>query len=530
MKPIDGSASMRYSNNIGATASRRHLCYMRILYLDIDTLRPDHLGCYGYHRNTSPSIDSIARKGIRFNNVYDSDAPCLPSRTALFSGRYGIHTGVVDHAGIAADFFIEGPKRGFRSTLGNTCWMQCMKNHGFWTASISPFAERHSAWWFCAGFSEIINTGKRGGEIADDVEPVVTDWLERNASKDNWFLHVNIWDPHNPYRTPEKFGNPFKDDPLPEWLTEEVRKEHWNGAGPESAQDAAEFQEVSRERYRKPHSWSRFPRQPLQMSSMCEVRKMFDGYDTGVRYADILAGKIFALLRSKGVYDDTAIIMSSDHGENLGELNIYGAHMTADEATCHIPLIIRWPGITDKLAGKAFNSLHSHVDTAATVLELAGGKVPANWDGASFAKSLSKGKDDGRDSLVISHMAGSCQRSVRFGDYLCIRSYHDGYHCFPDIMLFDVKKDPHMQKDLAKKKPEVVKKAMKLLDSWHKEAMRTATTPLDPMQTVLEAGGPEHVRGCLDGYLNRLHETGRSRWAIHLEKKHERKVVQPSRL
>jgi len=58
---------------------------MKIVYFDIDTLRPDRLGCYGYHRNTSPHIDSIAAEGIRCNNYYTSDAPCLPSRTALMS-------------------------------------------------------------------------------------------------------------------------------------------------------------------------------------------------------------------------------------------------------------------------------------------------------------------------------------------------------------------------------------------------------------------------------------------------------------
>ena len=68
---------------------------MRILYIDIDTLRPDHLGCYGYHRNTSPNIDRLAASGLRFTNVHASDTPCLPSRTALLTGRFGIHNGVV---------------------------------------------------------------------------------------------------------------------------------------------------------------------------------------------------------------------------------------------------------------------------------------------------------------------------------------------------------------------------------------------------------------------------------------------------
>ena len=90
---------------------------MRILYLDLDTLRPDHLGCYGYHRNTSPNIDSIAAEGIQFSNYYASDAPCLPSRTALMSGTFGIHNGVINHGGTAADIRYEGTSRGFQDSL-----------------------------------------------------------------------------------------------------------------------------------------------------------------------------------------------------------------------------------------------------------------------------------------------------------------------------------------------------------------------------------------------------------------------------
>ena len=59
---------------------------MRVLMLDLDTLRPDHLGCYGYQRNTSPNIDSVARNGVRFTNWFCSDAPCLPSRAGYIPG------------------------------------------------------------------------------------------------------------------------------------------------------------------------------------------------------------------------------------------------------------------------------------------------------------------------------------------------------------------------------------------------------------------------------------------------------------
>src|ERR671927_276079 len=104
---------------------------MRVLYIDVDSLRPDHLGCYGYHRDTSPHIDRIAHEGVRFNQCYAPDAPCLPSRTAFY-----------------------------------------------------------------AGFHEIHNTGAGGMESAEEVWPVVKRWLENNAARDNWYLHLNFWDPH----------------------------------------------------------------------------------------------------------------------------------------------------------------------------------------------------------------------------------------------------------------------------------------------------------------------------------------------
>src|SRR5436189_2011674 len=85
---------------------------MRILYIDIDSQRPDHLGCYGYHRKTSPNIDRIAARGVRFENYYVTDAPCLPSRTAMWSGRFGIHSGVINHCGACADWANEGRERG----------------------------------------------------------------------------------------------------------------------------------------------------------------------------------------------------------------------------------------------------------------------------------------------------------------------------------------------------------------------------------------------------------------------------------
>ncbi|WP_428263429.1 sulfatase [Haliangium sp.] len=496
---------------------------MRILYIDIDCLRADHLGCHGYHRPTSPNIDRIAAAGVRFDNVYISDAPCLPSRTALFSGRFGVHTGVINHGGANADMFIEGPGRGFGSALGRTSWMRALRDAGFHTVTISPFAERHAAWHFYAGFSEMYNPGRRGLESAHEIEPIAVDWLSKNGDRDNWFLHVNLWDPHMPYRAPAEFGEPFADHPLPAWLTEDVRAGHFQGCGPHSAHEVIGYSDVP-----PPHIAWDYPRQPLVIDSMAKVRMVFDGYDTGVLYADKTVGALLDQLDSLGVAGDTAVIVSADHGENLGELNIYGDHQTADHPTTRVPWIMRWPGITDDQAGQALAALHYQVDAGATVIELAGGQVPPNWDGNSFAAALEHGIDEGRAWLVMSQAAWTCQRAVRFSHenkhYVCIRTYHDGHHPFEETMLFDVRQDPHQQRNLADDRPTEVRTALSYLDQWNGDMMRTATHPADPMWNVLHEGGPKHTRGELPGYIERLQATGRGHWAALMAARHPDEV------
>ena len=491
---------------------------MRLLYIDVDCLRPDHLGCYGYPRPTSPHIDQIAAQGACFDNVYASDVPCLPSRAAMFSGRFGIHTGVVNHGGAQAEPFPEGAGRGFASRIGRFGFVRGLRDLGFRTASVSSFAERHGAHFFHAGFHDVMNPGRRGLERAEEVGALADQWLDRNARADRWFLHVNFWDPHAPYRSPEGVDTVFAGHPPPGWLTESVRLAHWQGCGPHSAREVIGFDD------RPPPglAWD-YPRHPLTIDSAADVRRLFDGYDAGVREADHQIGRLLERLRAEGVLDDTAIVVTADHGENLGELNVYADHHTADQCTCRVPMVLRWPGLQGP-PGQRLAALHYQVDVAATLLELLGGVVPADWDGTSFAGSLSAGADQGREYLVLSQAAWTCQRAVRFRDagaeYLCIRTYHDGYHGYPDALLFDLGRDPHEQDDLAPRQPALVDRAQALLERWLAQAMLSASHPQDPFWVVLHEGGPKHVRGNLPRYLERLRATGRGEWAELLAARH----------
>jgi arylsulfatase A-like enzyme len=342
---------------------------VRLLYIDIDTLRADHLGCMGYHRDTTPHIDALAAEGVVLRDVYASDVPCLPSRTALATGMFGIRNGVINHGGVAADLRPEGPERSFNSTFATKAWASQFYAAGWHTASISSFPFRHSASWWNHGFMEAMNLMRGiGWERADGVLPSALDWLDRNGRPDEWFLHVHFWDPHTPWNAPLEYGEPFAGEPIPAWYTEEIRARDWEMPGPHSAQEITGYQLDE-------HGWAAtHPRQTLAVTDMAAAKHMFDGYDTGIRYADDAVGVLVAKLTELGVLDDTAILVSSDHGEGFGELGVYADHQAADEATCHIPAVLRWPGVAPAVA----DGLLYHLDVGATVVDLAGIDVPVD--------------------------------------------------------------------------------------------------------------------------------------------------------
>ena len=244
-------------------------------------------------------------------------------------------------------------------------------------------------------------------------------------------------------------------------------------------------------------------------------------YDTGILYADLWFGKVLDALAAKGVLDDTVIIISSDHGENQGELGIYADHHTCDTITARIPLIIRWPG---KPAGIVDDGLHYNYDLPPTLVALLDGRRPARWDGRSFAGSLGgaatgpAGAAIGRDSLVLGNCAWSCQRSVRWDDYILLRTYHSGMKPFEPFMLYNVRQDPHELRNLASERPELVEKGLATLEQWQADMMATSTSTVDPLWTVMSQGGPYHTRYAVQDYIRRLRETGRREAAEWMER------------
>ncbi|MCI8694573.1 MAG: sulfatase-like hydrolase/transferase [Lachnospiraceae bacterium] len=476
---------------------------MRVLLFDIDTLRADHMGCYGYGRDTTPVMDAVAAEGVRFEDYYCPNAPCLPSRASMISGQYGIHNGIVGHGGTAADMRLQGVSRSFTDDMSENGLFMQFRRAGMHTVSFSTFAERHSAWWFNAGFHECHNVGRRGGESAEMVTPRVLDWLERNGAQDNWMMHVHFWDPHTPYRTPADYRSPFEGTALPDdWITEEIFAEHLLHIGPHGANEINMWNDDHYE------AW---PKHPGRLNSLAEAKAFLNEYDNGVRYTDDNIGRILGWMKEHGLYDDDlAVIITADHGEDLGEFGVYGEHGMADEPVCRIPLIIRWPGMRKGAVVKGF---YDNTDLTPTVQDLLGTQMWGEryrYDGISFKAALQDGTDCSKPCAVLTQCAHVCQRSVRFGDYVYIRTVHGGYHLLPEEMLFDVRKDPHERQNLAAEHPELCARGAKLILDWNDVMMKSSRYDADPMWTVMREGGPEHCRGQLSSYIQRLEGTPRA--------------------
>jgi arylsulfatase A-like enzyme len=363
---------------------------------------------------------------------------------------------------------------------------------------------------------------------------VVARWLEGSAARDDWYLHVNFWDPHTPYRVPAEYGEPFADDPLPAWLEgtagDAVIARHNRITGPHTSLDIAMYDDRENPAY---------PRQPGKITDRASLRRHMNGYDTGIRYVDDHVGRIVDALKAAGVWEETAVVISADHGENQGELGIWGEHGTADAATCRIPMIVRWPG---GKKGAADGALRYNLDLAPTLMDLLGGAKQPLWGGTSFADAVTGAAPSAppREDIVVSQCAHVCQRSVRWDDgegpnarrWLYMRTYHDGFHLFPDEMLYDLAADPHEQYDLAAADPAVCREGAWRLSRWHDAQMQRRARspwadgdPTDPLWTVIREGGPFHAlhakgRSPLPKYLERLEQTGRADGAAALRAKY----------
>ena len=445
---------------------------MRIIYFDIDSLRPDHLGCYGYGRPTSPTIDGIAAQGMRFDHYYCADSPCMPSRHGWITGRYGINNGVVTHGGAASRLQILETLYGGPDQR-NQLVQRKLRQNGYDTICFSNFATRHCATWFGMGWSEFHSPNlKTGSESAEEVNAPVLRWLKQNGDRDNYFLYINYWDPHRIYDLPREWFDRMSQNPLPMgWPDEKAIGDHQKVDGWFTADTL--FPNKAK---------SPTPNMPDAIKNRADLAHMVNGYDAEIAYADYHVQQVLDALSAHGVLDETAIIISADHGEAMGESGIYGDHVCADDCIHRIPLIIKWPGVATP--GSVCQEFLYNVDLSATLIELTGGVIPEYYDGRSFAPALRSGVGPLHDYLVWGHGLYTLQRAVRTPQHLMIRTYDPYGYRFDPVALYDMRADPHQTRNLSNERPDLVREMDHYLTEWlHEQRVKPYALP-DPMEVV----------------------------------------------
>lgn len=482
---------------------------MRIIYVDVDTLRADHTGPYGYARPTTPNLDRLAERGVTFERYYASDSPCLPSRTALTSGQFGITNGVIGHYGQSSRFRLD---TGHGAPAERPLLGQHLQRHGYYTSAISMFAERHRAYFFLGNFRESVRaTDRLTDETAEEINEYAFDWLRRHGRDQNWYLHLTYWDPHTNYLQPVEWTRRAAESgPPPQWPDQaEIQRQHQQNYGPRTALDLH-------------YAWGPRPspvphNMPDAINDRQDFEHLINGFDGSIMYWDHHFGKLLDLLGELGIAEDTAIIVSADHGESFGEHGAYGEHGFASEEVHRLPLVVHWPGVTDTLGvdQRRCDALLYNIDYAPTLCELLDIPIPAGWQGESFADAVRGEPHPSREYLVLGHGAHSYQRSVRTRDHLYTRTYHPGAFKTEWEQLFNVTDDPHQTTDLLPTHPELLDQMRsRLAQWWNFYAGRPGAQP-DPMLTTLKDGPALYNDPAT--YAEHLRNTGRDHLAKDLE-------------
>jgi arylsulfatase A-like enzyme len=312
-----------------------------VVLITIDTLRADHLSCYGYAWNTSPTIDRLADEGTRFERAYTVTPLTGPAHFSLFTSRYPHEHGARRNGvGMASDRALTALPQILRAnSYSNAAFISAWPL----TARLTRMDD-----WFDHYDEELTRRYQlfNSSRWAEDVTPRAIGWLKNNAANGKpVFLWVHYFDPHSPYEYREHFADLKQ-----------------NG----SVQPVRIGDEAMRERIRN--------------------------YDTEIAYLDWHLEKLIGTIDALGLRQSTLVVLTADHGESLGEHGYVGHGRHLFEDIIRIPLIFRFPGRIKP--GKVVPTPVSILDIAPTVLDMTVGnthaekQVPLTFAGRSLTPAL----------------------------------------------------------------------------------------------------------------------------------------------
>ncbi|MEM9597294.1 MAG: sulfatase, partial [Acidobacteriota bacterium] len=407
-----------------------------LLLISIDTLRADHLGTYGYGRDTSPNIDALAAKGVVFEKAIAQAPWTTPSHMSLLTSLWPSTHGVVSTREALAPSI---------PTLASV-----LRQEGYGTAA------------FCGG---VTMSGQRGFDhgfdryretftfLDDDETRGVWRWLDERSGEP-FFLFLHTFEVHAPYTHPHFVEGEAAQRELAPLLSGVL--------GQESIQESQRL------------------KRGLQGAGLFDREITEALYDGGIRYTDAWVGEVLAALDARGLRKNTLVVLTSDHGDEFGEhdpLAIYDAHgHSLYDELLHIPWIMAFEGRLP--AERRVAEQVRSIDVMPTVLELMGLPEQSGLQGTSLAAPLLS--DEPIPSLVaFSEVSGSSPksgqdlRSMRTQElkYIAVRRWL-GDQVETDEELFDLLRDVGELHDLADLEGAVVEDLRRLSEAFFADAER----------------------------------------------------------
>lgn len=336
-----------------------------VLIISIDAVRPDHVSAYGYERETTPAIDSVARDGIVFNRAYAQANWTKPSIASLFTGLYQRHHGVTVGSGrVSAD---GSAQKAVESVP--------------LPAQLPTMAEAFAAAGFrTAGYVEnshlTVNQGfQRGFEDYGRFKPAdvyLKDWLSGLDREEKTFSFIHLIGPHDPYDNEDRDFQPYRE-----------RFEKYDSP--------VDFLDLS---YKKRNDLTEI-----------DVMQAVSLYDSELAYFDgKQVARLLEWLRSSGRYDDLLIIITSDHGEELYDHGDWAHGHSLYEEVTRVPLIVKLPLSLQQASPspiRRIDELVELIDLFPTFADLCGLDAPENLDGQSLVNLIANGSDPNLDPVAI---------------------------------------------------------------------------------------------------------------------------------
>lgn len=394
---------------------------MNVLFISIDTLRHDRLGCYGHTRRTSPHLDALAATGCVFETFTAPHIPTHPGYTTMFTGM-----DVFDHQIVT---------QGGKLELAEDIRMlpELLQERGYFTAAADNLHR-----WMRRGYDiymdyqwEIDGNAWHKAESVNKVSMELMDMCEEQDKP--WFCFLHYWDPHTPYLPPEPFNRMF-------YHGDETAREHTSAL--EMMTNFPAFMYYFNE-------W---------MPGCRDVEFPIAQYDAEIAYCDATLARLFDRLQSMPGIEDTMIIITSDHGEEFHEHQMWFDHHGLYDTNVHVPLIIVHPGQIQ--AGLRLGGLTRHMDLPPTILEYLGFEDLAeqmNMQGRSMKPLLDNRSHAGTtDRVYITENAWMKKRGFRTNKWKFIESLYDELHKRPPYELYDLTTDPGEQVNLADSCPDVL--------------------------------------------------------------------------